>query len=219
MMLPALAAAIAAGPPYPPPQNDVTVYDYAEHPLARDRGTARRQIIAAIEQRTGAEVVVYTQYKPGSDEESTDVDAKALIDQWGVGRAGFFDGLVILWNMNRQQCLPGVSGNGQVQLYAGDGYKAAYLSNQERQAIFDDDMKPLLVGVRLRWRDASRRSTRSTRTPRPSIANTLDTARIGRRRRGPCRRAAAARPARRLGELVVAALRHATRSTSTTRRS
>jgi uncharacterized membrane protein YgcG len=37
-----------------------------------------------------------------------------------------------------------VSGNGQVQLYAGPGYRAAFLSNSERQQIFDEDMVPLL---------------------------------------------------------------------------
>jgi uncharacterized membrane protein YgcG len=133
-----------AGPPYPPPQIDVVVYDYAGL-LSAGAEAQATQIITDIEHRTGAEIAIYTQYKPGSDEDSTRDDAKALLDQWGIGRAGFFDGLAILVNMNRLQCLPGVPGNGQVQLYAGDGYKAAYLSDGERQAIFDDDMKPLLV--------------------------------------------------------------------------
>lgn len=133
-----------AGPPFPAPIIDQVVYDYAEvlTPVTEARAT---QIITDIERRTGAEIAIYTQYKPGSDEDSTRDDAKALLDQWGIGRAGFFDGLAILVNMNRLQCLPGVSGNGQVQLYAGDGYKAAYLSDGERQAIFDEDMKPLLI--------------------------------------------------------------------------
>ena len=67
----------------------------------RPRRRRRQQIIAGIQQRTGAEVVVYTQYKPGSDDDSTDQDAIALINQWGVGRKGFDDGLAILWNTNR----------------------------------------------------------------------------------------------------------------------
>ena len=62
-----------------------------------------------------------------------------------MGRDGFDDGLAIMWNTNRQQCLPGVSGNGRVQLYAGPGYRAAFLSNGERQEIFDNDMVPLLM--------------------------------------------------------------------------
>ena len=34
--------------------------------------------------------------------------------------------------------------HGQVQLYAGPGYRAAYLSNEERQRIFAEDMLPAL---------------------------------------------------------------------------
>ena len=34
--------------------------------------------------------------------------------------------------------------HGQVQLYAAPGFEAAYLSNAERQAIFDNDMLPHL---------------------------------------------------------------------------
>lgn len=132
-----------AGPPFPAPQADVVVYDYADilSPATEARAT---QIITDIEHRTGAEIVVYAQYKPGSDEDSTEQDAIDLIDQWGVGRAGFDDGLAIMWNTGRLECMPGVSGNGQVQLYAAPGYRAAYLSNEERQSIFDNDMLPYL---------------------------------------------------------------------------
>lgn len=133
----------AAGPPFPDPVVDQVVYDYADilSPSTEGRAT---QIIVAIEQRVAAEVVVYTQYKPGSTEASTEQDALALINQWGVGRRGFDDGLAIMWNTNRPTCLTGVSGNGQVQLYAAPGYAATYLSNSERQGIFDDAMLPLL---------------------------------------------------------------------------
>ena len=132
-----------AGPPFPAPQIDVVVYDYAGILSAATEQRAT-QIITDIEHRVGAEVVVYTQYKPGSDEDSTEQDAIKLIDQWGVGRAGFDDGMAVMWNTNRLECLPGVPGNGQVQLYAAPGYAAAYLSNDERQRIFDDDMVPYL---------------------------------------------------------------------------
>ncbi len=132
-----------AGPPYPEPETNVRVYDFADilSPATEQRA---EQIIAGIQQRTGAQVVVYTQYKPGSTDESTDQDAIDLINQWGVGRKGFDDGLAIMWNTTRQQCLSGVSGNGRVRLYAAPGYQAAYLSNQERQGIFDNDMLPYL---------------------------------------------------------------------------
>jgi uncharacterized membrane protein YgcG len=94
--------------------------------------------IDAIEERTGAEVAVYTQVKPGSTEESTEDDAIRLVDEWGIGRRGFDDGLAILFNMDSNLL------SGQVQLYAGPGYRAAFLSNSERQAIFENDMLPRL---------------------------------------------------------------------------
>jgi uncharacterized membrane protein YgcG len=74
--------------------------------------------IQGIEDRTGAEVAVYTQVKPESDDlDKANADALALMNQWGVGRAGFDDGLVILFDMqgNRQ--------HGQVSLYAGSGFR------------------------------------------------------------------------------------------------
>lgn len=137
----AFAQAPEAGPPFPPPEFNRTVYDYANI-LTPETEASVSATIARIEQRTGAEVVVYTQYKPGSDDESTDDDALALINQWGVGRRGFDDGLAIMWNTTRPQCQSGAGGNGRVRLYAAPGYQAAYLSNAERQEIFDNDMLP-----------------------------------------------------------------------------
>ena len=61
------------------------------------------------------------------------------MDQWGVGRKGFNDGLVIFFDMQ-----PNLE-HGQVQLYAGPGFEAAFLSNEERQAIFENDMLPSLA--------------------------------------------------------------------------
>ena len=61
------------------------------------------------------------------------------MDQWGVGRAGVDDGLVILFDLNQ-----GDPCHGQVQLYAGPGFREAWLSNEDRQRIFDNDMLPSL---------------------------------------------------------------------------
>lgn len=126
-----------AGPPFPDPSDGVTVYDFAEviDPATIDE---LQRSIAAIEERTGAEIVIYTQRKPEADNpEATERDAIALIDQWGVGRAGFDDGMAIFFNL-RDDC------HGQVQLYAAPGYRAAYLTNEERQAIFEQQMLPAL---------------------------------------------------------------------------
>jgi uncharacterized membrane protein YgcG len=139
--VPVLPAA-AAGPPYPPPIDGVTVYDYAGV-LAPSTKQRAATTIAGIEDRTGAEVVVYTQVKPASDTpEKAEQDAIALIDQYGVGRAGFDDGLAILFDLDTSLC------HGQVQLYAAPGYRSSYLTNEDRQSIFEDAMLPHLANGR-----------------------------------------------------------------------
>jgi hypothetical protein len=151
-----------AGPPYPEPIVDVTVYDHAEI-LEPDTEQTVTATIAAIEERTGAEVVVYSQVKPESDSPNeAERDARALIDQWGVGRKGFDDGLAILFDMDERS-----GSHGQVQLYAAPGYAAAYLSNAERQAVFETTCCRDCVPAT--WTaPCSRRCAGSTRRPRPS---------------------------------------------------
>ncbi|HYN48166.1 MAG TPA: TPM domain-containing protein [Candidatus Nanopelagicales bacterium] len=129
-----------AGPPFPEPVADQAVYDTAGLFTAATVADAEATI-DRIEQRTGAEVVVYTQVKPGATTESTEEDAIALIDQWGVGRKGFDDGLAILMNVYTEA---GGRVRGQVQLYAAPGFEALYLTNDERQQIFDEEMLPRL---------------------------------------------------------------------------
>lgn len=135
--IPHLAPA-PAGPPYPKPITGLRVYDYADvlSPATRQAAAAT---IARIEDRTGAQVVVYTQVKPDSDTpELAAEDARQLITQWGVGRKGFDDGLAILFDLDASKC------HGQVQLYAAPGYEASYLTNADRQAIYQDEMLPRL---------------------------------------------------------------------------
>jgi uncharacterized membrane protein YgcG len=127
-----------AGPPFPDPEIDRAVYDqagvFSADTIARAEAT-----IDAIEARTGAEVVVYSQVVDyGITTEEADRHARALMDQWGVGRKGFDDGLVILFDLDPSLV------HGQVQLYGGPGYRAAFLDNGEKQRIFDEDMVPRL---------------------------------------------------------------------------
>jgi uncharacterized membrane protein YgcG len=133
------AASPAAGPPYPDAVTGQRVYDYAGI-FSPGAVAEAEQSIKTIEARTGAQVAIYTQVKPQSDTLAlANDDALALMNQWGVGRKGFDDGAVILFDMQ------GNLQHGQVSLYAGSGFKAAYLTNMDRQAIFDNDMKPLLA--------------------------------------------------------------------------
>jgi uncharacterized membrane protein YgcG len=135
----ALAAdQVPPGPPFPAPVDNQRVYDQA--------GVFRPSTIASleatihgIETRTGAQVVVYTQVWPYKiDQATSEANAKALIDQWGIGRKGFDDGLVVLFDLDPTLV------HGQVSLYAGGGFKSAFLTDAERQQIFDNDMLPLL---------------------------------------------------------------------------
>ncbi len=137
-------AVIAAGPPFPEPVNDQAVYDTAG---ALEQATIAKveAMIDTIEQRTGAEIVVYTQLVPdGVTEGEAEADAQALMDQWGVGRKGIDDGLVILFDLGQDDPC-----HGQVQLYAGPGFRATFLTNEERQAIFENDMLPYLRSCNL----------------------------------------------------------------------
>ena len=110
--------AMAAGPPFPDPVDNQAVYDTAEVLTAETEATVE----AAIDRwrpGPGAEVVVYTQLVPDSVTESrAKADAIALMDQWGVGRAGVNDGLVILFDLKESDPC-----HGQVQMYAGEGYR------------------------------------------------------------------------------------------------
>lgn len=126
------------GPPYPEPIEGVYVYDHAGV-LAPDTIASLQASIMGIWVRTRAQIVVYTQVKPDSDTpDEAERDAAALIDQWGVGQAGIDDGLAILFDLDQSRC------HGQVQLYAGPGYREAFLTNEERQAIFEEEMVPAL---------------------------------------------------------------------------
>lgn len=133
-----------AGPPWPDPLPGVTVYDYA-HVLDKESELFLAEIIASIEDRTGSEVAVYTQVKPDADTPAeAEADARSLMDQWGVGRRGFDDGLVILFDLDESRC------GGQVQLYAGPGFRDTFLTNEDRDALFRDVMLPALRACDLR---------------------------------------------------------------------
>ena len=131
-------AAPPAGPPYPDAVTGQRIYDYAGI-FSHTAITEAQQTIDAIQVRTGAQVAVYTQVKPESDSlDAANADALALMNQWGVGRKGFDDGLVILFDMQPNLV------HGEVSLYAGSGFKAAFMTNRDRQNVYDHDMLPKL---------------------------------------------------------------------------
>ena len=140
-----------AGPPFPDPVDGQAVYDYAGI-FAPRRSRQAERIVDAIEAQTKAEVVVYTQ-ATGRDDITTDGGRGRRRRADGpVGRraAGINDGLVILFDLDTSLK------HGQVQLYAGSGFADRYLTTDELQAIFDEDMLPPAPGRRPRLGAARR---------------------------------------------------------------
>ncbi|HEX7066837.1 MAG TPA: TPM domain-containing protein [Candidatus Limnocylindria bacterium] len=128
-------AALAAGPPFPDPQTDRAVYDEA--------GVLRAEVVAEVESRidaieaaVGAEIVVYTQVDPGISEDENLAKARALMDQWGIGREGFDDGLVLMVGLNEDRV------HGKVSLYGGSGFLAQHIDEDGLQSIVDDRFVP-----------------------------------------------------------------------------
>ena len=115
------------GPPFPDPIDNQSVYDNAGL-FQPDTRTQAESIIDAIEAQTKAEVVVYTQALGRDDitPEEAEGHARALMDQWGVGRFGVNDGLVILFDLDTSLQ------HGQVQLFAGPGFSSAWTFSRVR---------------------------------------------------------------------------------------
>ena len=139
---------------------------------------------------------------------ATEPDAIALIDQWGVGRQGFDDGMAIFFNLDRRVPRPGAAVCG-ARLPRG-------LPHQRRAPGHlrgGDAAAPARVRLRLPrcsrpWRHRRRGHRRARAQPAAGAPGRCR----GRAHRGA---AAAGRPGR-LGRLVVAALRARPGSTSTT---
>ena len=95
--------------------------------------------------------------------------ARALMDQWGVGRKGFDDGLVDLLRHGAEpRARPGPA-------VRGARVRGAFLTNSERQSIFENDMLPHLRaadfdGPRRRPRQGRRGRHAGARRARSSAA-------------------------------------------------
>ena len=131
----ATGVTLAGGPPFPEPIDGQAVYDTADilSPATEQELEAQ---IDGIEARTGAEIVVYTQHNPDISEDENLATARALIDQWGIGRSGFDDGLVLMVGLDPD---PGES---RVSLYGGPGFTNTYADEDDLQAIIDEDFVP-----------------------------------------------------------------------------
>ncbi len=133
---PSAATVVGAGPPFPDPVSGRAVYDPAGAITAETEQELESRI-DGIEARTGAEIVVYLQVDPAVSEQENLDKAQALLDQWGVGRVGFDDGLVMLLGLESDLK------HGRISLFGGSGFTAAYLDPDALTAVIQDDMVPL----------------------------------------------------------------------------
>jgi uncharacterized membrane protein YgcG len=124
--------------PFPDPVADGAVYDPAGA-LSPGIEQVLEAQIDEIENRSGAEVVVYVRVEPSATDASNLADAQALIDQWGIGRAGFDDGFVILLSFDDQQVDHGV-----LSTYAGGGFRATYLGEEAQAELRDQVIIPAI---------------------------------------------------------------------------
>ena len=120
---------------FPDPVDGQAVYDPAEA-LDPEIEQLLETKIDAIEARSGAEMAIYVQVDPSATPDSNLAAAQALLDQWGVGRQGFDDGLVFLISFE-----PGLQ-HGEAHYYAGAGFLRGYLSQGDLQALFDEVILP-----------------------------------------------------------------------------
>ncbi|MBA2631796.1 MAG: TPM domain-containing protein, partial [Chloroflexi bacterium] len=111
------------------------VYDEADM-FSADTEASLEASIDEIEAETGAEIVFYTQHDPDITEDENLDKAKALIDEWGIGRSGFDDGLVLMVALDPD---PGES---RVSLYGGSGFLGAYANEDALTRIIDDSFVP-----------------------------------------------------------------------------
>ncbi len=121
---------------FPDPVQDQAVYDPAGA-LDADVEQVLESQVDEVEARTGAEVAIYVRIAPDATDASNLADARALVDQWGVGRAGFDDGFVILLSFTDTTFQHGV-----VSTFAGSGFRAAYLNDGAQAALRDDVIIP-----------------------------------------------------------------------------
>jgi len=128
--------ALAAGPPFPDPVEGQAVYDTADLLSAEVEARIDARI-DEIEARTGAEIVVYTQDVSDISDDDNLASAKALIDQWGIGRSGFDDGMVLMVGLDPD---PGES---RVSMFGGSGFLGAYANEGALKEIIDEDFVPL----------------------------------------------------------------------------
>jgi len=127
---------------FPSPATGQRVYDPAGA-LEPDLRAGMEAQIKAIEARSGAQIAVYVRVDPSATEDSNLAAARELMNEWGVGRRGFDDGLVIMVGLQPDLI------HGKVSLYGGAGFLRAYLSESDLKAVIDQWIVPAALQQQL----------------------------------------------------------------------
>ncbi|HJW21321.1 MAG TPA: TPM domain-containing protein [Candidatus Limnocylindrales bacterium] len=133
----AATAATAPAMDLPPSQLGVSVYDFANIWSAATEQQAET-IVDRIAARTGVQIAVVS-WPSGLTGVSTDeaaLDAATIGNTWKVGREGDQDGLVVLYDMDTSLV------HGEIYLATNKGFRDAYLSDSEAQAVHDSAFIP-----------------------------------------------------------------------------
>jgi hypothetical protein len=123
---------------FPPPVDDQAIYDPAGAISPAIEEVLESQI-DQIEARSGAELVVYVRIEPAATDDSNLADARRLIDEWGIGRAGFDDGMDILLSFDDDTFQHGV-----LSTFAGSGFLASYMGEGAQTALRDEVIIPAI---------------------------------------------------------------------------
>jgi uncharacterized membrane protein YgcG len=123
---------------FPAPVAGVRAYDPASA-LSASQEASIQSRIDEIKARSGAEVVVYVRVAPDVTNDSNLVDARRLVDEWGIGRRGFDDGFVILLSF-----FDDTFEHGSVSTWAGSGFKAVYMPEDEQTDLRENVIIPYI---------------------------------------------------------------------------
>ena len=87
----------------------------------------------------GIDLVVMARVRPETDSfEAARAEAEALVEAWSIGTTEATDALVILVDLDESRC------HGQFQFYADEELRLRF-SDDQRQAIYDSEVEPLLA--------------------------------------------------------------------------
>jgi uncharacterized membrane protein YgcG len=140
----ALAALVVAFPAgaaeasFPPREEGRHVFDRAEL-LEPSAVVSFERTAEQLLRDAGVDLVILVRVRPETDGfEAARAQAEALVEAWSIGVTDATDALVILADLDESRC------HGEFQFYADEELRLRF-PDEQRQAIYDDEVAPLLA--------------------------------------------------------------------------